>query len=83
LFEERLYTGAAMAANLTDELGLEVGKADVIAPAIGIHLDRVATAVIAAEDDDAEDAGLSHFSEGDLLFAWHVSNFAKNQTELK
>jgi hypothetical protein len=41
----------------------------------------VATPIVAAEDVDAEDAGLPHLAEGDFLLAGHARNSAKNRPQ--
>jgi hypothetical protein len=42
--------GAAVAEDLASKLRLQVGQADVVAPAIGIHDDKVSAFIVAAKD---------------------------------
>jgi hypothetical protein len=59
--------GAASAADLAGKLGLKIRQAHVIAPASGIHDDRMRALVIGAIDEQPARAGLPHFPESDLL----------------
>jgi hypothetical protein len=58
--EARPYIGAALTANLAD-------KPVRVRPTASVHYYRVAAFVIGAKDNDAANARLSHFSEGDHL----------------
>jgi len=61
--------GATLPAGLAGKLVLDVGKPDVISPAIGAHFDRVASFMVGTVDQDAVDAGFPHLSKGDFLLA--------------
>jgi hypothetical protein len=71
VFEERANIGAATAAGTAGKFRLQVGQAHIIAPAIGIHDDRVSASIVAAIDQQSARAGLPHFPESDLLLALH------------
>ena len=67
--------GATLPAGLAGELVLDVGKPDIISPAIGAHFDRVAAFVVGTVDQDAVDAGFPHLSESDFLLAGEFGHF--------
>ena len=70
--EVRPHVRTALATRLADELRLNIREPYMIRPPIGGQVSGVATAVVAAEDIDPKDAGLAHFSEGDLLLSGHA-----------
>jgi hypothetical protein len=75
--KQRPDIGPAPTADLARKIRLEVGQANVIAPALGIHGDRVSAAIVRAIDDQpARSVTCSHFPEGDFLLALHGSNSA-------
>jgi hypothetical protein len=55
--------GAPMAASLTGKPRLQVGEANVIAPAAGVDHDGVRAFVVGAIDDEWGSAGPPHFSK--------------------
>jgi hypothetical protein len=65
--------GAAVAADPASKLRLEVRQANAIAPAGGIHDDRMRARVVAAVDQEPGRAGPPHFPECDFPFALHGS----------
>jgi hypothetical protein len=67
--EVRSHIGTALSARLASEAILEIGKPDIVAPLIGVDRFRMATAIIAAIDQEAAHAGCAHFAECDLLLA--------------
>ena len=71
--EVRPNVGATLATSLADELLLDIRQPHMIGSGISRQGGRVAAPIVAAEDVDAEGAGLPHLSEGDLLFAWHAA----------
>jgi hypothetical protein len=74
--------GTAVAASPTGELRLEIGKPDMIGPAIGIDDDRMRTPVIAAVDQKPGRAGLPHFPDRDLLGACHKQSSERARVKL-
>jgi hypothetical protein len=75
MLKERPDIGATTTADLAGKLRLEIRQANVIAPAIGIHDDRMRALVIGAIDEQPARAGLPHFPEGDFLVALHGSQY--------
>jgi hypothetical protein len=61
-----------MAADLTDELRLKIGKPDMIRPTLRTDDDRM-RAFEWPQDDEPGRAGFAHFAEGDFLLACHGS----------
>lgn len=66
----RPYIGAPIAAALADETWFQIRKPDAIRPLV--NFDRrqglqMAAFVIGAVDQQAANAGLAHFAQGDLL----------------
>jgi hypothetical protein len=59
------------AAGLANELLFDVGQPNPIWPSVGVDRGRVAAFVVRAIDQDAADAHLAHFAEGDFLGALH------------
>jgi hypothetical protein len=64
--EQAPDVGTSLAAGLADELRLNVGQPDMVRPAIGTHLNRVAAPVIRAIYQEIANPGGAHFSKGDL-----------------
>lgn len=62
----RPQLGAALAAGGTDEARFDVRQPDVIWPAVGADLDRMAAPVVAAMDQHLAHAGGAHLTEGDF-----------------
>jgi hypothetical protein len=58
--------GASLPASVANKLRFNVGQPNMVRPLIGRQGDRVAAPVVAAKDDDTEDARLAHFAEGNL-----------------
>jgi hypothetical protein len=67
--EVRPDVGAAIAAGLADEQGLDIGQADLVGPSAGVNRCRVAALEVRAVDQDAVNAHLAHLAEGDFLGA--------------
>jgi hypothetical protein len=80
--EQRPDIGTMVATSLTGELRLEIGKPDMIGPAIGIDDDRMRTPVIAAVDQKPGRAGLPHFPDRDLLGACHKQSSERARVKL-
>jgi len=59
--------GTTPTAGLTGELRLQLGQADIVRPLIGGDRGPVRAAIVGAIDQQAANAGGSHFGEGDLL----------------
>jgi hypothetical protein len=65
----RPHVGASLAAGLTYEPRLQIGKPDVIRPLIRADRDRMAATIVRTIDQETAHAGGAHLSEGDLLRA--------------
>ena len=84
----RPHLGTLFAAGAADKTRLDVGKPDMIRPAIGAGGDVVAAVVVAAVDQHRVDTGCAQFAERDLLrvgMAGTLALFAEtvNKDELK
>ena len=67
MFKERPNICTTLAARLANEVRLNVGKPQVIRPAIGGQGSGVAAPIVAAEDHDARHPGLPHLAERDFF----------------
>ena len=63
----RADVGATLPAGIADKLLLNVGKPDVLSPAIRAHFDRVAAFVVGTVDQNTAHAAFAHLSESDFL----------------
>ena len=70
-----------MAACPAGELGLQVGKSNVVTPLAGVDHDGMSALVIGTVHNEPGRAGLAHLPEGDLLFAMHAPNSAENRAQ--
>jgi hypothetical protein len=66
--EFRPHVPAALAAGGADETRLDVRQPNVVRPAVGADLDRVAASVVAAIDQHLTDAGFAQLADGE--FGW-------------
>jgi hypothetical protein len=57
----------SLATGGADEARLNIGKPDIIGPAVCTQGDGMAAAVVGAVDQDAAHADLAHVAEGDFL----------------
>jgi hypothetical protein len=60
-----------LTAGLAGEAWFNVWQPNVIRPSVAADRGPVAAMVVGAIDQETANAGGSHFSEGDLLFAFH------------
>jgi hypothetical protein len=63
------------------ELGLQIGKPNVVTPSAGVDHNGMRALVIGTVDDEPGMAGFSHFYQRDFLSALHAPNSAKNRPQ--
>jgi hypothetical protein len=81
MFKERPDIGAAVAACPAGELGLQIGKPNVVTRSAGVDDNGMCALVIGTVNNEPGRARLPHFPEGDFLSALHAPNSAKNRPQ--
>jgi hypothetical protein len=63
----RAHVGASLTAGLADEPRFQIREPEMIRPLVRANRNRVAAMIVRAINQEAADAGRSHFPEGDFL----------------